>query len=124
VDIYPSSFVTVHDMRIDNGDDSVSFKPKLTVSNLCSGLRRQRLEQGWESGDSGRLAESKMCWFYLNLDIPRLMCGGKDIVSNVYVNNVTIRHALNGLRVKTWGGQGVSFVLAWSARRDAYHHAT
>jgi hypothetical protein len=46
VDIYPSSFVTVHDMRIDNGDDSVSFKPKLTVSNLCSGLRRQRLEQG------------------------------------------------------------------------------
>jgi galacturan 1,4-alpha-galacturonidase len=41
VDIYDSSFITVHDLRVDNGDDCVSLKPNATqiyVSNLwCNG---------------------------------------------------------------------------------------
>ncbi|KAJ6597236.1 pectin lyase fold/virulence factor [Mycena vulgaris] len=85
VDIYNSSFITVHDMRIDNGDDCVSLKPNATqiyVSNLwCNGTH------GVSVGSLGENA------------------GVKDIVSNVYVNNVTIRNSENGARVKTWGGE-------------------
>ncbi|KAJ7137850.1 pectin lyase fold/virulence factor [Mycena epipterygia] len=84
VDIYNSSFITIHDMRIENGDDCVSFKPNATqiyISNLwCNGTH------GVSVGSLGETA------------------GVKDVVSNVYVNNVTIRNSQNGARIKTWGG--------------------
>jgi len=41
VDIYNSSYVTLHNLHIDNGDDCVSFKPNVTnvfVSDIwCNG---------------------------------------------------------------------------------------
>lgn len=32
--------------------------------------------------------------------------GVKDVVENIYVNNVTIINSENGPRIKTWGGKG------------------
>ncbi|KAJ7288894.1 pectin lyase fold/virulence factor [Mycena rebaudengoi] len=107
VDIYDSSFITVHDLRVDNGDDCVSLKPNATqiyVSNLwCNGTHGVSV---------GSLGENS---------------GVKDIVSNVYVNNVTIRNSENGARIKTWGGVGrgygyvdqIVFSNFWNENNDS-----
>ncbi|KAF8909983.1 pectin lyase fold/virulence factor [Mucidula mucida] len=84
VDIYNSSYVTLHSLRIDNGDDCVSFKPNATniyVSDIwCNGTH------GVSVGSLGEYD------------------GVKDVVSNIYVNNVTIQNSENGPRIKTWAG--------------------
>ncbi|EIM80049.1 uncharacterized protein STEHIDRAFT_182885 [Stereum hirsutum FP-91666 SS1] len=86
VDIYDSSYVTLHSLRISNGDDCMSFKPNATnifISDIwCNGSHGVSV---------GSLGETD---------------GQKDIVRNVYVNNVTIQNSENGPRVKTWGGAG------------------
>ncbi|PCH35370.1 hypothetical protein WOLCODRAFT_80111 [Wolfiporia cocos MD-104 SS10] len=83
-DIYRSSYVTITDSTINNGDDCVSFKPNSTdiiVSNLwCNG------SHGISVGSLGQYA------------------GETDIVANVYVKNVTMRYAENGARIKVFGG--------------------
>ncbi|ESK87749.1 exopolygalacturonase [Moniliophthora roreri MCA 2997] len=84
VDIYNSSYVTIHNLRIDNGDDCVSFKPNATnvfISDIwCNGTHGVSI---------GSLGEYD---------------GVKDIVQNIYVNNVTIENSENGPRIKTWAG--------------------
>ncbi|CCL99569.1 uncharacterized protein FIBRA_01587 [Fibroporia radiculosa] len=83
-DIYRSSFVTIADSTINNGDDCVSFKPNCTdmiVTNLwCNG------SHGISVGSLGQYA------------------GETDIVANVFVKNVTMRYAENGARIKVFGG--------------------
>lgn len=83
-DIYRSSYVTIADSTINNGDDCVSFKPNCTnmvVSNLwCNG------SHGISVGSLGQYA------------------GETDIVENVFVKNVTMRYAENGARIKVFGG--------------------
>ncbi|EJD43049.1 hypothetical protein AURDEDRAFT_67118 [Auricularia subglabra TFB-10046 SS5] len=84
VDIYDSSHVTLHSLKVDNGDDCVSFKPNATniyVDNIwCNGTH------GVSVGSLGEYD------------------GVKDIVENIYVNNVHIQNSENGPRIKTWGG--------------------
>ncbi|KAH8826827.1 pectin lyase fold/virulence factor [Flagelloscypha sp. PMI_526] len=86
VDIYDSDQITLHNLKVDNGDDCVSFKPNATnifVSNIwCNGTHGVSV---------GSLGEYN---------------GVQDIVRNVYVNNVTIQNSENGPRIKTWGGAG------------------
>ncbi|KAH7098845.1 pectin lyase fold/virulence factor [Auriculariales sp. MPI-PUGE-AT-0066] len=86
VDIYDSKYIFIHDMKIDNGDDCISFKPNATsiyVSNIwCNGTH------GCSVGSLGEYE------------------GVLDIVEDIYVNNVTIQNSENGPRIKTWGGAG------------------
>lgn len=83
-DIYRSSYVTIMNSTINNGDDCVSFKPNSTnmiVSNLwCNG------SHGISVGSLGQYA------------------GETDIVANVSVYNVTMLYAENGARIKVFGG--------------------
>ncbi|WWC69721.1 uncharacterized protein I206_103664 [Kwoniella pini CBS 10737] len=83
-DIYRSSYVTIKDSNIQNGDDCVSFKPNstyMTVENLiCNG------SHGISVGSLGQYA------------------GETDIVANVYVRNISMSNAQNGARIKVFGG--------------------
>ncbi|WRT66874.1 uncharacterized protein IL334_003837 [Kwoniella shivajii] len=83
-DIYRSSYVTVKDSNVQNGDDCVSFKPNstyMTVENMiCNG------SHGISVGSLGQYA------------------GETDIVANVYVRNISMSNAQNGARIKVFGG--------------------
>jgi len=83
-DIYRSSYVTIQDSTVNNDDDCVSFKPNSTnmiVQNMwCNG------SHGISVGSLGQYA------------------GETDIVANVFVNNITMRNAENGARIKVFGG--------------------
>ncbi|WVQ98574.1 hypothetical protein IAU59_005701 [Kwoniella sp. CBS 9459] len=83
-DIYRSSYVTIRDSDVQNGDDCVSFKPNstyMTVENMiCNG------SHGISVGSLGQYA------------------GETDIVANVYVRNISMSNAENGARIKVFGG--------------------
>ncbi|OCF72151.1 hypothetical protein I204_07416 [Kwoniella mangroviensis CBS 8886] len=83
-DIYRSSYVTIKDSNVQNGDDCVSFKPNstyMTVENMiCNG------SHGISVGSLGQYA------------------GETDIVANVYVRNISMSNAQNGARIKVFGG--------------------
>lgn len=98
VDIYDSDQVTLHDLHIDNGDDCVSFKPNATnvfVSNI------------WCNGQFGITSLVKHSAHLLYIGTHGVSVGSlgeydgvKDIVENIYVNNVTILNSENGPRIK------------------------
>ncbi|KAK8870023.1 hypothetical protein IAR55_000593 [Kwoniella newhampshirensis] len=83
-DIYRSTYVTIRDSNVQNGDDCVSFKPNstyMTVENMiCNG------SHGISVGSLGQYA------------------GETDIVANVYVRNISMSNAENGARIKVFGG--------------------
>jgi polygalacturonase len=79
-DIYRSSNVAITNSYIVNGDDCVSFKPNTTntlVENLyCQG------SHGISVGSLGQYA------------------GTEDIVANIFVKNITMVNAENGVRIR------------------------
>jgi len=81
-DTYRSSYLTIQNSVINNGDDCVSFKPNSTdilVQNLmCTG------SHGISVGSLGQYV------------------GEYDIVENVYVFNTTLTNATDGARIKVW----------------------
>lgn len=83
-DTYRSSYVTIQNSNIVNGDDCVSFKPNSTsiwVENLiCNG------SHGISVGSLGQYA------------------GEVDIVTNVTALNISMSNAENGARIKVWPG--------------------
>ncbi|RSH95621.1 hypothetical protein EHS25_000713 [Saitozyma podzolica] len=83
-DIYRSSYVSISNSHVVNGDDCVSFKPNstyMTVENMnCNG------SHGISVGSLGQ--------YY----------GETDIVANVFVRNITMSNAQNGARIKVFGG--------------------
>ncbi|KAI9636877.1 glycoside hydrolase family 28 protein [Dioszegia hungarica] len=83
-DIYRSSNVVIRNSNVQNGDDCVSFKPNstfCTVENMiCNG------SHGISVGSLGQYA------------------GQTDIVSDLYVRNITMLNAENGARIKVFGG--------------------
>jgi len=83
-DTYRSEDITIQNSIINNGDDCVSFKPNSTnilVQNLfCNG------SHGISVGSLGQYV------------------GEFDIVSDVYVFNVSLHNTSDGARVKVWPG--------------------
>jgi len=83
-DVYRSSYITIQNSTINNGDDCVSFKPNTTdtlVQNLhCNG------SHGISVGSLGQ---------YL---------GETDIVENLLIYNVSMSNASDGARIKVWPG--------------------
>ncbi|KAG8852227.1 hypothetical protein FRB96_008873 [Tulasnella sp. 330] len=82
IDIYRSSNVLLTGWTVNNDDDCVSFKPNTTdiiVSDMnCNG------SHGISVGSLGQYK------------------GETDIVSNIYVNNITMANAQNGARIKVF----------------------
>jgi galacturan 1,4-alpha-galacturonidase len=83
-DTYRSEDITIQNSHIDNGDDCVSFKPNSTfilVQNLfCNG------SHGISVGSLGQYV------------------GEFDIVSDVYVYNISLLDTSDGARIKVWPG--------------------
>ncbi|KAI1170456.1 glycoside hydrolase family 28 protein [Nemania sp. FL0916] len=83
-DTYRSSNIVIQNSTIDNYDDCVSFKPNSTniiVQNLhCNG------SHGISVGSLGQYQ------------------GEYDIVSDVYVYNISMNNASDGARIKIWPG--------------------
>ncbi|KAJ9127028.1 hypothetical protein QFC24_001259 [Naganishia onofrii] len=83
-DTYRSDHIVIRDSVVINGDDCVSFKPNTTfaeVTNMyCDG------SHGISVGSLGQ--------YY----------GVADIVSDIYVKNITMLNAQNGARIKVFPG--------------------
>ncbi|KAB5593430.1 putative effector protein [Ceratobasidium theobromae] len=79
-DTYRSDGITIRDSVIHNGDDCVSFKPNST--NIVVQNLKCTESHGISVGSLGEIA------------------GVKDIVRNIYVDNVTMSKSENGIRIK------------------------
>ncbi|KAG8744882.1 hypothetical protein FRC10_009252 [Ceratobasidium sp. 414] len=84
-DTYRSDGVTIRDSVIHNGDDCVSFKPNST--NIIVRNLQCNESHGVSVGSLGEID------------------GVKDIVKNIYVDNVSMSNSENGVRIKTFAGQ-------------------
>ncbi|CAE6399532.1 unnamed protein product [Rhizoctonia solani] len=84
-DTYRSDGITIRDSVVHNGDDCVSFKPNST--NIVVRNLQCTESHGISVGSLG--------------EIP----GVKDIVRNIYVDNIWMSKSENGVRIKTFAGQ-------------------
>ncbi|KAI9346731.1 glycoside hydrolase family 28 protein [Zopfochytrium polystomum] len=84
-DTYRSSFVTIQNSKIRNGDDCVSFKPNstyITVYNLdCTG------SHGISVGSLGQYP------------------GVQDLITNIWAEKINMTTCSNGARIKAWAGK-------------------
>jgi galacturan 1,4-alpha-galacturonidase len=69
---------------LSTADDSVSFKPNTTFTTV---------ERMWCNGSHG-ISVGSLGQYY----------GETDIVSDIYVRNITMMNAQNGARIKVFGG--------------------
>ncbi|CAE6457455.1 unnamed protein product [Rhizoctonia solani] len=101
-DTYRSDGITIRDSVIHNGDDCVSFKPNST--NIVVRNLQCTESHGISVGSLG--------------EIP----GVKDVVRNIYVDNIWMGKSENGVRIKTFAGQNRGYGIVDNIIYTNFHN--